>query len=90
MLNIERTTTYERTPNISINKHINTNKNININNRTVNNNNQLHHNLQTNVFDPLNCSPPNEFKIKLYILFSEIYDNGEFTLENDHEKYCRW
>mgnify|MGYP001221614937 CR=1 FL=1 len=57
MMNTERT--YERTPNILINKSNNTNNNLN----RIHN---CNYNLQTNVFDPLNFSPPNEFKIKLY------------------------
>jgi hypothetical protein len=57
MMNAE--STYERTPNILINKNNNMNKNLN---RT----HDCHYNLHANVFDPLNFSPPNEFKIKLY------------------------
>ena len=62
---------YERTPNISINTNKNTNKNINNQKLKKIPKNMYQHSLNTNMIDPLNFSPPNEFKIKLY---SRIYN----------------
>jgi hypothetical protein len=64
---------YERSPNILIN--INNNNNQNNNNQNKKSlkkvqKNNYQHSLNTNIFDPFNFSPPNEFKIKLY---SRIY-----------------
>jgi hypothetical protein len=61
---------YERSANILINT-----TNNNQNNKNNKNNkqslkyihkNNYQHSLNTNIFDPFNFSPPNEFKIKLY------------------------